>query len=94
MPTKSPVPVTYSHPVVTHLRKRPEYNEGLRVTRGAGVDDFKYPSRSDGKGGGDDKNLDTSKDGDGDKQGDGGKKDNIPLGQCDKDTVLPEYDVE
>ena len=47
---------------------------------------------SDGKGGGDDKKLDTSKDGD--KKGDGDKKDSIPLGQCDKGTVLPKYDVE
>ena len=50
---------------------------------------------SDGKGGGDacgdDKKLDTSKDGD--KKGED-KKDSIPLGQYAKGTVLPKYDVE
>jgi len=46
---------------------------------------------SDGKGGSGDKKSDDSKGGD--KKDDGEKKEILKLGQCDKDTVLPKYDL-
>ena len=48
-------------------------------------------AKTDGKGGSGDKKPDDSKGGD--KQGDGEKKEIPKLGQCDKDTVLPKYDL-